>query len=124
MLTILPAQMEALTDATFVRRLLVDLNAQFGDHLPSDDQNILRARLHEGVARGRSHGLTWVSSLGAFAIAQTILGAGFDKEPFIARVLTHPRLPPNRRMELLLAVAGPATWQEAKRRADARLGQP
>jgi len=124
MLTIRCEQMTALAEEMFVARLVRDIQTQFAEYVPSLEDAFLREQLRAGLSRGREYRLTWKSSLGTFAILQTIMGRGFDDEPTIRSILTHPRLPPDRRIDLLVAGAAPATWENAIRCADARAGNP
>jgi hypothetical protein len=131
MLKIRSEQIEAfqpVADAQFVRRIVDHLRKRQSNaavRLPQGPTLIFRlpdALLHKmvqvGVARARSYGLTWESSITGFVVLMFKVAPNFDQHPAINRALTDAQVAPDARLQKLLEVTTSSDWWEAKEHYD------
>jgi hypothetical protein len=131
MLKIRSEQIEAfqpVADAQFVRRIVDHLRKRQSSavvRLPQGPTLIFRlpdALIHRmvqaGVARARSYGLTWESSITGFVVLMFRVAPNFDQYPAINRALTDEHVAPDARIQKLLEVTTSSDWWEAKERYD------
>src|SRR5262245_10491020 len=87
MVTLRRAQIEAMADAAFLRRLVghLQLQSQFSPIAPIE----LRARVDRAVRRARRYGLTWELTIADYAERDLTFGERFDEEPAVAAALGH-----------------------------------
>jgi hypothetical protein len=97
-----------------VRHMRVFHDAAVAD-LPDDE---LRRRVVHGLERARRHGLTWEYSLTVFVAHMLELSPTFDEHPAVARVLADTSLPPDERMDELLARLTDEQWDEVVAQGD------
>ncbi|WP_438030761.1 hypothetical protein [Sorangium sp. So ce233] len=118
MLKVKRRQRSEAGDPAFVDRTVGHLRRFHGvaTERLSDDE--LRFRVRHGLARGRGHGLTWESSLTVFVAHMIELCPAFDEHPAAARVLADASIPPDERVEALLAHLTEEEWEEAARMCD------
>jgi hypothetical protein len=116
------AQMEVFqpeAEAAFEARLADYLYGQHFEAVRDLSDDLLKERIHNGIARARGYGLSWQSSLTVFVALMFEIAPNFDSHPYIRRVLTDPRVPPDERMDRLMEWTGERTWEEAEARYDA-----
>ena len=78
----------------------------------SDEE--LKEYVTVGIARARSHGLTFEDSITAFVRLMFDIAPNFDEQTNIARMLKDERLEPDDRIELVLEAASEEDWAEAE----------
>ncbi|MFN2531630.1 MAG: hypothetical protein ABR555_10060 [Pyrinomonadaceae bacterium] len=83
----------------------------------SDGQ--LSALVQNGIARARSHGINWESSITAFVVLMFKAAPNFDEHPEIKALLIAGDKPADERFALLLQKTSAAAWTEVKERYDA-----
>jgi len=81
---------------------------------------MLAALVDVGIARARSHGLTWESSLNAFVTMMVTVAPNFDDQPTIREALTDKYRPPDNRMQELGDRVNQQDWDEAAAAYDPR----
>ncbi|WP_437518059.1 hypothetical protein [Sorangium sp. So ce1099] len=111
-------QMSEAGDPAFVDRTVGHFRRFHGEATASLSDDELRFRIRHGLERGRAHGLTWESSLTVFVAHMIELCPAFDEHPAAARVLADASLPPDERVEALLAHLSDDEWEEAARVCD------
>lgn len=137
MLTIRPAQIEAfrpVAEAAFERRVAEYLRAEHGDEvvmLPVGEDEVSEREVKDlddatflkmartGIARARSHGMTWESSITAFVAIMLTVAPNFDSHPLIRRVLADGGVEPDLRIEHLWGQTSEANWDVAVAMYDA-----
>jgi hypothetical protein len=80
------------------------------------DQELLW-RVRSGIARARSHGFTWQSSMATFVMLMLRFAPNFDEYPPIRAILESPGREEERADRLLTEVPGEA-WSEVEERYD------
>jgi hypothetical protein len=137
MLTIRPEQLEAfdpVAEANFERRVAEYMRENHADvavKLPSgegeskavevkalDDETLLRLA-RTGIARARSYGMTWESSITAFVVLTFVAAPNFDDHPLIRRVLEDAGVEPDQRIEQLWDQTTEENWEIAASNYDA-----
>jgi hypothetical protein len=137
MLSIRPEQIEVFQDvaeAAFERRIADYLREEHADEvvtLPArqdevrevevkslDDETLL-AMVRAGIARARSHGMTWESSITAFVVLMFVVSPNFDSHRLIRRLLNDEETEPDARMDSLLELTTEENWEMAGRQYDA-----
>lgn len=119
MLTIRPDQMSVFDEQAergFVDHLRELVKRQGAPLPPGTDDIRLTEMIRHGIARARSHGLTWESSIGKFVGLMFAVAPNFDEYPPIRAILSNPRVPPNERVALLMDRVTPEQWSGASRR--------
>jgi hypothetical protein len=132
MLTIRPEQLEVfqpIAEAAFERRVTTYLRENHDDTivvLPTgehevkdlDDETLLKM-VCTGIARSRSYGMTWESSITAFVVLMFTIAPNFDAHPLINRALRDDKVEPNARVEEMWDRTTEENWQTAKDSYDA-----
>ena len=77
----------------------------------------LRELVQTGIARARSHGFTFASSISAFVVLMVKAAPNFDAHPVLREALTETG-PEEQRLKRLLSAASPAVWQETRDQYD------
>jgi hypothetical protein len=116
-LTIRREQKARLAEERFAERLVEKLGTEFAAYVAGVEAAELRRRVHEQIARGRSYGLTWESSIGAFTILGVVVGPGFERHPKIQHVLADESLSPDERGLLLIEQLTADEWEGVARHA-------
>lgn len=138
MLKIRPAQIKAFTpaaEAAFERRVAVYLREEHAEEvvtLPAggdevaelvvrdlDDETLLKM-VRAGIARARSYGMTWESTITAFVVLMFAVAPNFDSHPLIRRVLEDTEVKPELRIEQLWEQTTEENWEVAAQGYDAR----
>jgi hypothetical protein len=109
---------QAVTDRLLVDRIVLHLHENHAEAIDRFPDDILREMVGNGVKRGRSHGLTWESSLTHFVALMFEIAPNFDEHPAIRRVLHEPSVPPDERMDLLTEKVSGKEWEEARQSYD------
>ncbi|WP_437894475.1 hypothetical protein [Sorangium sp. So ce124] len=123
MLKIRDEQRRALAEAQearFVEALGAHLREHHPDAVGGVPAPVMRRRIERGVARARSHGLTWESSIATFVALMFKIAPNFDEYPPIRAVLAARGRPPDERVGQLFERIRGEDWQRAMRRYDAR----
>jgi hypothetical protein len=132
MLKIRPEQMavfQQMADAAFVKRLAEHLRSKYasvGVLLPTGVVALgqiptatLLEMVRGGIARARTHGLSYESSLAAFLALMIEAAPNFDEYPRVRQILTDESVPPNGRLDQLLNQAVlEECWAEIKKNYD------
>lgn len=126
MLTIRPEQLEVfqpVAEAAFERRVVEYLRGHHADEgviLPTGghevkdiDDKILLKMVRTGIARARSYGMTWESSITAFVVLMFTIAPNFDEHPLIQRVLKNEEIEPDSRFDRLWESITEENWQAA-----------
>jgi hypothetical protein len=71
----------------------------------------LRGMVKTGVARARSYGLTWESSIKSFIVLMFVTAPSFDGHPIIRRILQDEHTPPDDRIERLWESTTDENWE-------------
>jgi hypothetical protein len=131
-----PAQLQAFApaaEADFERRVAEYLrggHAEVSVTLPAagadaqwvavkdlDDETLVKM-VRGGLARARSYGMTWESSLTSFVVLMFLVAPNFDEHPLIKRFLTDEGVEPDARVDELVAGASEGNWVAAKKGYD------
>ncbi len=127
MLTIRQEQFEAferVTEAAFERRVTAYLIENHGDavvRLPTGESRVaelpaesLQELVRDGIARARSHDLTWESTVTAFVVIMFTVAPNFDEHPLIGRALKDARFEPNARLDEMWDSTTNENWEAAR----------
>jgi hypothetical protein len=127
MLTIRQEQFDAfehVTEAEFERRLMAYLVENHEDavvRLPTGEfrvaelpAELLREIVRNGIARARSHDLTWESTVTAFVVIMFAVAPNFDEHPLIRRALKDARFEPNARLDEMWDSTTNENWETAR----------
>jgi hypothetical protein len=113
MLSFQPAQFDAFqhqAEEAFVNSLMALARTELGPWVGQQDDAILRERIKSGIARARSHGFEWQSSLAKFVVLMLRFCPNFDQDPEVAEVLARKDVLPEARADLLFTAITPAQW--------------
>lgn len=109
-------QLETLdrqSEESFIDRLMQYLRTEQTVWVADCSDEQLRQRVRCGVARARSHGFTWESSIGKFTALMFRYAPNFDQHPSIAAVLNCHDVPSEERADLLFSRVSVSQWDEA-----------
>jgi hypothetical protein len=112
--------LSTVLEGGYLDRLLRHLRACHGEALaryPADTHEEI-ARI--GVARARSYGLTWESSLAAFVAMMLEIGLDFDEHPAVRGVLCDEDTTPDLRIGDLPERVSAEEWEAISRSRHAR----
>jgi len=120
-------QMAAFDDASqeeFERRLAEHVRTCFaassidtsaGDFALSGlSAECVRAMVRHSIQKAKGYGLTWESSIAAYAALMFTVGPRFDEHPEIQAELLDENVPVNSKVDHLGYAISEPTWQEAK----------
>ena len=105
--------MQSLADKGFLKRLTDWLQVQPVIAAQNRTRDELAALAQEAVRTGHELGLTWESSLSAFAALSLTMGANFHRDPNIRSVLEEKDDTPDRRWLRLSAKMSDASWHQS-----------
>lgn len=127
MLTIRQEQLDAferVTEAAFERRVLTYLLENHVDavvRLPAGEfgvaelpEELLQEIVRSGIARARTHDLTWESTVTAFVVIMFTVAPNFDEHPLIRRALNDARFEPNARLDEMWDSTSNENWETAR----------
>jgi hypothetical protein len=115
MLTITPSQLQVLDqyqDQQFRQRLCTHIQETYPDYADMSPVSLHRI-LDFALARAKSYGLIWQSSLGQFVYLMAAIAPNFDMHPAIHAILTNQALAPEDRISSLTQRLPAGVWQEA-----------
>ena len=95
-----PSEIVRFTDAVVALREIPDAK--------------LDALLERGIARARSHGLTWESTLNAFVTMMVTVAPNFDQQRVVRAALADKDRPSNFRTKELDQRVSQADWKRAR----------
>jgi hypothetical protein len=137
MLRIRKEQVEAfqpVAEAEFSLRIMEHLrqhHAQTVVRLPQGatlvnrmSESTLVELIHSGIARARTYGLIWSSSISAFVVLMFKAAPNFDEHPAIHQFLIDEAVPPQDRVQSVLDKTSASVWSETRERYDAAAWQP
>ncbi|HEV2763344.1 MAG TPA: hypothetical protein VGV38_10250 [Pyrinomonadaceae bacterium] len=111
-----PSQMRAFrreAERLFVDDTAAHLRQHYPEHVSGLHEEVLKAMVRGGIARGRGHGLTLRSTLTAFVALMFVVSPNFDEQPTIYEVLNNENLHPDSRLDVLTAMTTDEDWREA-----------
>jgi hypothetical protein len=79
-----------------------------------DDETLLKM-IRTGIARARSYGMTWESSLTAFVVIMFVIAPNFDEHPLMTHILKDGSIEPDERIDRLWEHTTDSNWEAAKR---------
>jgi hypothetical protein len=104
-------------EAAFVREVARHLREEHPEACAGLPDAELTRRAGVGIARARSHDLTWEASITAFVAIMFEVAPTFDEQPAIRRVLGDRRVSPDLRIDALWDRTTDEDWDEAERHA-------
>lgn len=90
------------------------------ERMPEDD---LLELVKVGIARARSHGFTFSSSISAFVTLMFKAAPNFDQNPTISKSL-QDALPEEQRLQRIIENTPAGVWQQAKEQYDPSAWKP
>jgi hypothetical protein len=133
MLIVRPEQLavfQTVADSAFAQSLMDYLRENHSDvvvQLPSGEagveeiaDDVLSKMVQTGIARARSYGLTWESTITAFVLLMFVAAPNYDKHPLIQRVFKSETEEPNSVMEQLWEETADENWEAVKHDYDVR----
>ncbi len=114
MMQIRPEQFAAFqeeTEAAFVEKLLLFARENLTVWVKSAPDPILRERIRSGIARARSHGFAWQSSLAKFVTLMLRFSPNFDHDPAAAALLGRKDVLPESRADMLFSEITAEQWE-------------
>lgn len=137
MLKIRPAQLRAFrpaTEAAFEQRIADYLREEHAGEVVQivegegelkevavrglDDETLLEM-VRTGIARARSYGMTWESSITSFVVLMFVIAPNFDSHPLIKRALRAGGVEPDQTIDLLMEQTTDDNWETARQAYDA-----
>lgn len=118
MIRITQTQREKVGNPAFVDRIAFHIRRYRPEDIHGIPEAVLRRRIEHGVEKGRSYGLTWEYSLTVFVAHMIGINPAFDEQPAVHRGLLNPELPPDERIDALIAAVSDEEWEEAGRRCN------
>lgn len=76
------------------------------------DDEQLRERIHNGMARARDHGFEWESSLAKYVGLMFRYAPNFDEDPVISTLLARKDVPSEERADLLFTEISATHWEQ------------
>lgn len=131
MLRIRPEQQavfQNLADIAFERRVVAFMRDKCGPvkvQIPSGSFSVrdlpeqtLSQMVHTGVARARTYGMSWESSLTSFVMIMFICAPNFDAHPLVGRILHDPETEPDKRIDKVIEAMTEESWKTASQMYD------
>ena len=78
----------------------------------------LRKMVVGGLAKARSYGMTWRSTLISFVVIMFVAAPNFDENPKVRKTLNTPVLPMNLRIDLLWGKTTKEDWDQLEKAYD------
>ncbi|EHR69961.1 hypothetical protein BurJ1DRAFT_1088 [Burkholderiales bacterium JOSHI_001] len=119
MLTFRPDQFDTfqqMADDAFVESMVGFARKELAPWVQFDSDAILRERIKSGVARARSHGFQWQSSLAKFVTLMLRFCPNFDSDPAVDALLARTDLAPEARADLLFSDITAEQWAAIEER--------
>jgi hypothetical protein len=108
--------MEAFREAVeraFMARVIGHLHDYHAKAVVDLHGAALEEEVAQGIARARSFGLTWESTIATFVALRFEVARDFDEHPHIHQILMDESVPPDSRIDLLLQQVSDVDWEEA-----------
>ena len=118
MLAIKREQRQKVGEPAFEDRTVEYCRLVIGHHVEMLDDRELLLRVRHCIAKARSYGLTWESSISIFVTHMLSINPEFDKHPAIQRVLQDEAIPVDDRMAAMLGFVFDDDWDEAATQCD------
>lgn len=113
MLSIQRKQREKLGEPAFEARTVAFCRYQVGEFVADLDDRELLFRVRHCIAKARSYGLTWESSISIFVAHMMSINPEFDKHPSIQKTLRDETIDVEDRMTAMLGTVKEEEWDEA-----------
>jgi hypothetical protein len=110
---------QSSAEEAFVNDLLRFARRELEVWVRHDPDDILRERIRSGIARARSHGFAWQSSIAKFVSLMLRFAPNFDEYPPIRQLLDRTDVEPEARADLLFTEIAAEHWEGAEVRDDA-----
>jgi len=110
------AAFQEVTEGAFVETLVKFAREELADWVQFDSDAILRERIKSGIARARSHGFAWQSSLAKFVTLMLRFCPNFDRDPAAAALLARKDVAPESRADLLFSDLTAEQWAAIEER--------
>jgi hypothetical protein len=120
---------QSVAEINFQKRLVDYLRVNHSDavvHLSTGrmpvsqiPEEILNQMVRGGIARARSYGMSWESSLSVFVVLMFVAAPNFNDSPSIQSVLLEEKLTPNERINQLWDRTSEQDWQMVEQHYDA-----
>jgi hypothetical protein len=104
------AAFQMMAEERFVLQTMEHMREYHPEQVLGLDHGTLRGSIEAAIARARTYGLTWESSITGFVALSFLLGRNFDRYPRIQAVLTDARIPANERLDYLGHSMTPTDW--------------
>ena len=111
-------QRQKMGDPPFVDRTVDRFRTYFLEHVYMLEIEELRFRVKHGIAKARSYGLTYESSITTFVAHMLTLNPDFDKQLAVQRALHDPEIEPDGRMGAMMATVDDEDWEAAAEQCD------
>lgn len=111
-------ELQDVPDRDFHRRALRYIQLRFPQFTEALAENALEQMVNNGIARGRSRGLTWESSLMRYVELMFSIAPNFDEHPQIRSTLMNESIPPDERLNIVVEKTSYGEWREVTRRYD------
>ena len=98
------------SEEAFVETLLKFARENLTVWVKFDSDEIVRERIKSGIARARSHGFTWQSSLAKFVTLMLRFCPNFDQDAAVAALLARKDVEPETRADLLFSDITAEQW--------------
>lgn len=72
----------------------------------------LKNLVEKGIARAENYGLSWKSSLISFVVLMFIVAPNFDRQKYVAGVLTDDNIPADKRLEIITEQMMDEDWEK------------
>lgn len=122
---------QPLAEADFLNRVVEhllkyhsDVIVDFPDYaclLEEIPKNVFEEMVSGGIARARSYGMEWESTLCSFLVLMFVAAPNFDEHPLIRRVLKDESVPPDSRIKMLWRHISDETWEAVGQNYDAQV---
>lgn len=101
-------------EKSFIERCIQFLRAKLPDEVAVLPTDVLQYRVELGVARARTYGITWRSSLLTFVTLMFEVGPYFDRHSRIREIFADFRLHPNEKPSWLFKMLDAQQWQSVR----------
>jgi hypothetical protein len=101
----------------FVRSLMRDVRTDFPEETSDLSDAEIKQLLRGALARARSHGIRYQSSIAGFVTLMFSIAPNFDDHPAFARVLDDPGLVEQDKLSALFSLP-PDAWEQAAAQYD------
>ena len=118
------AEFKRAAEAGFVDRTIGFLQEKLPDQAGRLSPELLRQRVEIGIARARTYGITWQSSMLTFVTLMFEIAPNFDEHPRILAVLTDDHIAPDYRPKELLNRISGKVWGEVRQLAHSSAWAP